>query len=380
MTTQIYLDYNATTPIAPSVIDSMLPFLSVHYGNPSSDHALGRACHHAVEDARENVARLLGAEPDEIFFTSGGSESNNLAIQGVAHRAAQQGRRHLITSAIEHPAVLRPVEYLAEQGFETTVVGCDAHGVVCVDEVIASLRDDTALVSIMHANNETGAIQPIAEIGAACRTRGILFHTDAAQSIGKIPTDVNALNVDLLTVVGHKVYAPKGSGALYVRTGTDIEPLIFGADQEFGLRAGTENVPYIVALGKAASLAARRDAESNDRLRALRDSLQNQLSEVMGDLLFVNAAEAPRLPNTLSVNLKGISSRELLTRIPEVCASTGAACHSDRDEMSGTLAAMGIPASDARGSVRFSVGWPTSLDEVDRATSLVCGAWEQLLA
>lgn len=380
MTTQIYLDYNATTPIAPSVIDAMLPFLSLHYGNPSSDHALGRACHHAVEDARENVAKLLGAEPDEIVFTSGGSESNNLAIHGVARRAAKQGRRHLITSAIEHPAVSRPLAYLAEHGFETTIVPCDARGVVSADDVIAALRENTALVSIMHANNETGAIQPIAKIGAACRAKGILFHTDAAQSIGKIPTDVNELNVDLLTIVGHKVYAPKGSGALYVRMGTDIESLIHGADQERGLRAGTENVPYIVALGKAASLAARRDTESNDRLRALRDSMQNQLVEAMGDRLSINSGAASRLPNTLSVNIKGISSRDLLARIPEVCASTGAACHSERDEVSGTLAAMGVPASNARGTVRFSVGWPTSLEEIDRAASLVCDAWEQLSA
>ena len=217
------MDYNATTPIAPSVIDAMMPFLTTHYGNPSSDHALGRACFHAIEDARENVARLLNAESDEVLFTSGGSESNNLAILGVADELNAAGKRHFITTAIEHPAVSRPFSVLQERGFEITVVSCDSRGVVDAQQVIDSIRDDTALVSVMHANNETGAIQPIEVIGSACRERGVLFHVDAAQSIGKVPTDVQALSADLLTVVGHKMYAPKGSGALSVRTGFSLQ-------------------------------------------------------------------------------------------------------------------------------------------------------------
>ena len=375
---QIYLDYNATTPIAPSVSDAMLPFLTKHFGNPSSDHIFGRACRHAIEDARDQVAKLIGAESDEIVFTSGGSESNNLAIKGVAAEAAKEGRRHLITTAIEHPAVERPMEYLAQSGFEVTVVPCSLEGVVSAEDVAASIRNDTALVSVMHANNETGAIQPIRQIGELCRKRGVVFHTDAAQSIGKIPANVEDLCVDLLTIVGHKTYAPKGSGALYVRRGTKIEPLIHGADHEWGLRAGTENVPYVVALGKAAKLNGRRDSEANQRLQSLRDSLELQLRDAIGDRLEVNAGSVERLPNTLSVNFLGVSSRELLARVPEVMASTGAACHSDRDAVSGTLAAMGVTADRAKGTVRFSVGWPTSLDEIERTASLVLNAWESL--
>jgi cysteine desulfurase len=375
---QIYLDYNATTPVAPSVSDAILPFLTKHYGNPSSDHALGRACHHAIEDARDQVAKLIGAESDEIVFTSGGSESNNLAIKGVARLAKEQGKRHLVTTAIEHPAVTCPISYLAKNGFESSIVPCDQHGVVSVAAMEEALREDTALVSVMHANNETGAVQPVAQIGSLCRRRGITFHTDAAQSVGKIPADVDELNVDLLTIVGHKTYAPKGSGALYVRRGTALEPLVHGADHEWGLRAGTENVPYIVGLGKAANLTGRRDEAANNRLRTLRDSLQEQLAAEIGDRLQVNAGAVERLPNTLSVNLLGVSSRDLLARVPEVLASTGAACHSGSDAVSGTLAAMGVTADEARGTIRFSVGWPTSLDEIDRAASLILGAWESL--
>jgi cysteine desulfurase len=374
----IYLDYNATTPVAPSAIEAMLPFLSEHYGNPSSSHALGRACQEAIEDARGKVAALIGADPDEVFFTSGGTESNNLAIQGVMMLNAPPLDGHLIVSAIEHPAVAEPAKHLQRMGFEVTVVRCNGQGVVEPQEIEAAMRPDTRLVSIMHANNETGVIQPLGEISEVCRDHEVLFHTDAAQTIGKIPSYVDELGVDLLTLAGHKLYAPKGVGALYVRRGVKLEPLLRGAGHERGLRPGTENVPYLVGLGHVAMLALKSLDASRQKMAALRDRLYDHLAGAIGSGLRVNGAEAPRLPNTLSVSFPEVAGADLLARIPELCASTGSACHSGHHGMSPTLNAMGLSIAQARGTVRLSVGWYTSEDEIQRAADLLIGAWEAM--
>lgn len=374
----IYLDYNATTPIAPAVQEAMLPFLAEHYGNPSSSHALGCACHEAVEDARSRVAALIGADSDEIVFTGGGTEANNLAIKGVAFRQFPVEKGHLVISAFEHPAVVEPARFLERLGYTVSIVPVSEQGVVDPRQVAAAMRPDTLLVSIMHANNEIGAVQSVREIAALCRKRGVLVHTDAAQSTGKIRVSVAELGVDLLTIAGHKLYAPKGVGALYVRRGTTLEPVLHGAGHERGLRAGTENVAYIVGLGHAASLAEKSLAESSERLAMLRDRLQSRLHEGIGKALSVNGRKADRLPNTLSVNFPEVTGSALLRRVPELCASTGAACHAGSTQMSPTLAAIGLSPEVAQGAVRLSVGWYTDEDEVDRAASLLIAAWEAL--
>ena len=372
----IYLDYNATTPIAPAVQEAMLPFLAEHFGNPSSHHALGRACHEAVEDARSRVGRLLGADREEIVFTSGGTESNNLAIKGVALRHAPAGSGHLVISAVEHPAVFEPARYLESLGYGLTIVGCNRQGVVDPAAIAAAIRSDTVLVSVMHANNEIGTVQPIRQIAAVCQARNVLLHTDAAQTVGKIPTRARELGVDLLSVAGHKMYAPKGIGALYVRRGVPLEPLLHGAGHEGGLRAGSENVPHLVALGQAATLAEAHLDEAAERSSSLRNRLERLLRDGIGQSLTVNAATAQRLPNTLSVNFPDVRGSALLRRIPELCVSTGSACHSGSDHLSPTLAAIGLTPARARGTVRLSVGWYTTEEEIDRAASLLLAAWE----
>ncbi len=372
----VYLDYNATTPIAPAVQEAMLPFLAEHFGNPSSDHALGRASHEAVEDARLRVARLLAADREEIVFTSGGTESNNLALKGVALRYAPAATGHLVISAIEHPAVAEPARYLESLGYGLTIVPCDSQGVVDPAVVDAAVRPDTVLVSVMHANNEIGTVEPIRQIAEVCRARGVLMHTDAAQTVGKIPTRAKELGVDLLSVAGHKMYAPKGIGALYVRRGITLEPVLHGAGHESGLRAGTENVAHIVALGQAAALAARHMVDAADRLAMLRDRLEGRLREGVGEQLAVHASRSERLPNTLSVSFPNVVSSVMLRRIPELCASTGAACRGGSDRLSPTLAAIGLTPTTARGTVRLSVGWYTTEEQVDRASGLLLSAWE----
>ena len=372
----LYLDYNATTPIAPAVQESMLPFLAEHFGNPSSQHALGRAAHQATEDARARVASLLGAAQDEIVFTSGGTESNNLALVGVALRQGPLGNGHLVISAIEHPSVVEPGRFLESLGYGLTIVGCDSQGTVDLAALEAAIAPDTVLVSIMHANNEIGSVQPISRISEICRARGVLLHTDAAQSVGKIPTRVRELGVDLLSLAGHKMYAPKGIGALYVRRGTPLEPLLHGAGHESGLRSGTENVSHIVALGQAATLAEENLMASSERLTGLRDHIQQRLVDAIPAGLTVNAKHAQRLPNTLSVNFPRVTGSELLRRIPELCASTGSACHSGSDNLSPTLAAIGLSPETARGTVRLSLGWYTTQQQIDRAVNLLVEAWE----
>jgi cysteine desulfurase len=368
MSNPVYLDYNATTPVAAEVVEAMLPYLVEHFGNPSSSHPYGGKAAQAVREARESVALLLGAAADEIVFTGSATEANNLALLGVA-RALAGKKRHLVVSAVEHPAVIAPALHLQSEGWDLSVIPVDAYGWVDPSDIAAALRPNTALVSIMHANNEVGTIQPVAEIAAITRARGILLHTDAAQSAGKIPLNVDALGVDLLTLAGHKFYAPKGVGALYVRTGTPIAPIQFGADQEHGLRPGTENVPQMVGLGAAARLARERLPAATEKLRLLRDPLHQRLMAGVPGLI-LNGHPTERLPNTLHVSFPGIVGRELLSRVAErVAASVGSACHSEADAVSGVLAAMGCDAYRAAGAVRLSVGWMTTLEEIEAAAA-----------
>lgn len=380
MADPIYLDYNATTPVAPEVLDAMLPWLRAQFGNPASTHALGRRAAQAVATARRQVADLIGAQPQEIVFTSCATEANNLALLGTARAWAESGssRRHLVVSAVEHPAVMAPALYLRSQGWDVTVLPVDAYGRVSTGQVWDALRDDTALVSIMHANNEVGTLQPIAEIGQLTRQRGIPLHTDAAQSAGKVALHVDDLGVNLLTLAGHKLYAPKGIGALYVRGSTQIRSVLYGADQEHGLRPGTENVAAIVALGAAAALAHDSLAATSEHLRALRDHLHHSLATAVAGLQ-LNGHPEHRLPNTLHVSFAGVSGRALLAEAADaVAASVGSACHSDQDAVSGVLAAMGVDATRAAGAVRLSVGRMTTLQEVDHAARVLIAAWRRL--
>jgi cysteine desulfurase len=346
----IYLDYNATTPVDPAVLEEMLPYLRERFGNPSSAHVFGKSANEAVDRARERVALLLNARPDEIIFTSGGSEASNHAIKGVVFAKLRGifGRwtkdQHIITTAVEHPATLQPCEFLMRVGCRVTVLPVDKCGMVDPDAVRKTIERKTAVVSIMHANNEVGTIQPIREIAGIAHERGVLVHTDAAQSVGKIAVDVNELGVDLLTVAGHKVYAPKGVGALYVRSGVTLESLIHGAGHEGGRRAGTENVPYAVALGKACQIAGQGLPETTIRLQELRDRLWHRLKDRWGDRIVLNGHPEKRLPNTLNVNFVGHIGAELLQSTPEIAASTGSACHEGSVCLSPVLQAMGVRA------------------------------------
>jgi cysteine desulfurase len=373
----IYLDFNGTTPHDPEVIAAMLPFLETEFGNPSSSHWYGIRPKKAVEAARRQVAGLLGCQPQEVFFTSGGTESNNHAIMGMA-RAFREKGRHMITSTVEHPAVLEVCRYLEKEGVETSYVDVDDTGMVRVDDVAAAIRPDTVLISVIHANNEVGTIQPVADIAALARKKGICFHTDAAQSVGKIATDVETLNVDLLSVAGHKIYAPKGIGALYVRSGLLPEKLCHGAGQEMGWRAGTENVMAIVGLGKACEMADRNLDVAGCHLKAMRDRLHEGLSECLADMR-VNGHPDNRLPNTLSISFRGLEANRILEEIGlEVAASAGAACHSDTVQLSHVLEAMRVPVEWAKGTVRFSTGRMTTAEQIDHAVKAVADAVNRL--
>ena len=366
----IYLDYNATTPIDPEVAAQMMPYLTEHFGNPSSLHSFGARTKLAIETARAQVAAAIGAEPDEILFTSGGSEANNTVIQGVA-RALRERGRHIVTSAIEHPAVLEPCRALEREGFRITVVGVDETGLVDPAEVEAAIRTDTILITVMHANNEVGTIQPIREIAAIAHQRDILVHTDAAQTVGKVPVDVGDLGVDFLSIAGHKLYAPAGVGALYIRAGRQLPSLIRGAAHESGRRAGTENVLEVVGLGKACELAALRCESSQAHCRELRDRLWKKLSAA-SEAIRRNGHPEHCLPNTLSVSFRGVDATTLLTEISDrVAASAGAACHADEVDLSTVLEAMRLPLDWAMGTVRLSVGLPTTAEEVDDAARIV---------
>ncbi|MEW5706843.1 MAG: cysteine desulfurase family protein [Actinomycetota bacterium] len=359
----IYVDYNATTPVDPAVLEEMFPYFSESFGNPSSFNWYGLKAKEAIDQARSRVADCLGCQPHEIIFTSGGTESNNLAIKGVAYACQYRGN-HIITSAIEHPSVYMPCEYLRKQGFDITYVPVDEYGIVSVDDIRNAIKNSTILISVMHANNEVGTIQPIEEIGLMSKELGIYFHTDAAQSFGKIPVNVDDLGVDLLTLTGHKFYAPKCSGALYVREGTKIDPLINGSPQEFGLRAGTESVPSIVGLGKACHVISSSLEKISDHLLRLRERLFEQLvSEIPG--IRLNGHPTQRVPNTLNISFPGVHAKELLAATPEIAASTGVMSHSQPEEISHVLKAMGVEERYALGAIRLSVGRWTSDTDVD---------------
>ena len=368
----IYLDYNATTPILAEVLDAMLPYLHERFGNPSSLHPYGREARAAVEQARVEVALLLGCSPEEIVFTSGGTESNNLAILGSIRAAACGG--DVLTSVIEHPAVSRPCELLERRGSRVMRLGVDGQGLVNVEEARKALEDLPLLLTVMHANNETGTIQPIRELAEVAKERGVLVHTDAAQSVGKVPVNVDELGVDLLSVAGHKLYAPKGVGALYVRRGTKVSPVTVGAGHEHGLRPGTENVASIVGLGAACSLARRTLGTESERIRALRERLWNVLKDGVPGLR-LNGHPRKRLPNTLNVSFPGVRSARLLESATLVAASAGSACHEGRETASPVLLAMGVGPKEGLGAVRLSLGRQTTDAEITTAGDALIAAW-----
>jgi cysteine desulfurase len=350
----IYLDNNATTRTAPEVVQAMFPFFSDLYGNPSSMHLFGGQVAHHVKRAREQVAALIGAHPDEIVFTSCGTESDNAAIMGTLYSYPE--KKHLVISRVEHPAVLNVAHQLQARGYRLTELGVDSQGRLDLDELRAVLNDETALVSIMAANNETGVLFPVEEVAAICRARGVPFHTDAVQAVGKIPMDMGKIPIDLLSLSGHKLHAPKGIGALYIRKGTRFTPFVVGGHQEAGRRGGTENVPCIVGLGKAAEFASAHMAEENGRVRALRDRLEKELLARIPNTL-INGDPKHRLPNTCSLSFEYVEGESILLLLSDkgVCASSGSACTSGSLQPSHVLRAMGVPFTAAHGSVRFSL-------------------------
>jgi cysteine desulfurase len=375
----IYLDYNATTPHEPEVIEAMRPYLEKYFGNPSSSHWYGRKTRDAVENARAQVAGLLNCAPGDIIFTSGGTESNNNAIRGIALARRSQGK-HIITSQIEHPAVTAVCERLRQEGFEITYLPVDECGLVSVSDVRNAVRPETILITLMHANNEVGTIQPVEDVARLANSQGIVFHTDAAQSAGKILTEVTVLGVDLLSIAGHKLYAPKGVGALYIREGLTLERLMDGASQEGGRRPGTENVLEIVGLGKACEIALRDLKTNSDHIERMRNRLEAGLREQVPRLR-VNGHPDKRLPNTLSVSVHGVDANALLVAIEgKVAASAGAACHSGQIRVSYVLQAMHVPEEWARGTLRFSTGRMTSETDIDTAVAVVADAVERARA
>jgi len=375
---RIYLDYNATTPIDREVAQAMQPYLAEFFGNPSSSHSFGTETRKAVENARRQVAELIGCQPNEVIFTSGGTESNNYAIKGFAFANEHRGR-HIITTSIEHPAVVEVCKYLERKGFSVSYIPVDGYGVVILDALEAAITPQTILISVMHANNEIGTVQPITEISAIAHRYGVALHTDAAQSVGKYPVDVNGLGVDLLSIAGHKLYAPKGIGALYIRKGITLEKLIHGADHEQNKRAGTENVLEIVGLGMACEVA-KRDLQKNiEHLTGMRDLLHGQLAEKISDLK-LNGHPQLRLPNTLSLSFRGVEANVILNEmeINGIAASAGAACHTDSIDVSPVLTAIGFETDYAMGTIRFSVGRETKESEIAKASEIIAGIVKRL--
>ena len=378
MKNPIYLDYNATTPVDQEVAKKMSPYIESFYGNPSSSYLIGRSNKEAVEKARAQVAGLINCLPEEIVFTSCATESNNLAIKGIAWANKNKGR-HIITSEIEHPAVTEVCKYLSSQGFEITYLPVDKYGRVNPEQIKEAIRPDTILISIMHANNEVGTIQPIMEIGAIARQNNIVFHTDASQSVGKIETDVDKLGVDLLTIAGHKLYAPKGVGALYIRKGTKIENLMHGAGQEKGIRPGTENVIHTVGLGKACEVALRDFKQNQHKMLVSRDRLLSGLVSQLGNQVHVNVDLENCLPNTLSVAFENISAHTLASFIGnDVLISTGSACHSGETTISSVLQAMNLDYRTAAVTVRISTGKWTTEEEIDFTIEVIVNAVKKL--
>ncbi|MHB8908619.1 MAG: cysteine desulfurase family protein [Syntrophales bacterium] len=368
---RIYLDFNASTPIAPEVAEAMQPFLTQHFGNPSSLHWAGMSAKGAVEHARQQVADLLSCQPSEVVFTSGGSESNNHAIKGVFFALREKGN-HIVTTQIEHPAILNPCRFLEKLGATVTYVGVDRYGMVDPHEIEKAVTPKTILITVMHANNEVGTIQQIEEIAKVAKSCGVLFHTDAAQSVGKIPARVDDLGVNLLSLAGHKVYAPKGVGALYIRKGTPIEPLIHGAGHESGRRAGTENVMLDVGLGQACELAEKY--VNDDGIFKLRERFWALLQDAFGNSVALNGHPVHRLPNTLNVSFVGKAGGAILSRLDGVAASTGSACHAGSIELSPVLKAMGVTDEVGMGAIRFSLGRTTTLPELETVVRLLMNA------
>jgi cysteine desulfurase len=368
----IYLDYNATTPLLPEVVEAMLPYLYRHFGNPSSSHIYGRRAWKAVEVVREQVAALIGASPDEIFFTSGGTEANNLAIRGTTRRLP---KKRIITTVIEHPATREPCRLLEKRGWAVTWLCVDKTGCIRAEDVTRSIDEQTALVTVMHANNETGTIQPIAESAKAAHGAGALMHTDAAQSVGKVAVQVDDLGVDLLSIAGHKLYAPKGVGALYVRKGTAIDPILRGASQERGLRPGTENVASLVGFGTAAEIAKKTIDEEMSRILGLRELFWNRLRAGVPSIE-LNGHPEKRLPNTLNVRFPGVLGNAVLAKCPEIATSTGSACHEGSESASEVITAMGVKPAKALGTVRLSLGRATTENEISRASDMLVQAWK----
>ena len=374
----IYLDYNGTTPVAPEVLEAMLPYYQVHFGNPSSDHVIGRRARLAVEESREQVALLIGANADEIIFTSGGTESNNLAIVGQSV-LAEPNRRRIITSQVEHPATRAPCALLEQKGWLITRTPVENTGKLDLDAFYGALTSDVALVTLLLAQNETGALMPVSLIAEATQAIGAKLHTDAAQAVGKIPVSVEDLGVHLLSIAGHKLYGPKGVGALYVRRGSSLGPVLVGADQERGYRPGTENVPGIVGLGEACRLAKSRLAMDGERISALRNQLWLLLSHAVEDLVRFTPRDSS-LPNTLYVSFPHVNGIDLLSETPDVAASTGSACHAGVHAPSETLLAMNVSPEAALGAVRFSLGRDTSANDIAIAAASIISTYHRLLA
>lgn len=359
------MDHAATTPLAPEAVDAMGPYLGERYGNPSALYRIGREARAVLEESRKTVSGLIGASPDEIYFTSGGSESDNMALVGALVANRSKGN-HIVTTEIEHHAVLETAEFLKRRGFGVTFVGVDSHGEVEPDDVRKAIRPETVLVSVMHANNEVGTIEPVARISEICREAGVYFHSDAVQTVGNIPVDVGELGVDMLSISGHKLYGPKGVGAVYIRKGTRISKFIHGGEQERDMRAGTENMPGIVGLGEAARVAVEYMGDRGERIRGLRDRLAAGILERVDDVI-MNGHPDRRLPNNLSLCFKYIEGEAVCLQLDTVgiCASAGAACTTETLEPSHVLTAMGIPDDDAMGAVRFSLGRGNTDEDVD---------------
>lgn len=362
---KIYMDHNATAPVHPAVVDAILPYYREAYGNASSVHAFGREARSAMEEAREKIAEFIGAQPREIVFTSGGTESDNFAIAGVAYQNAKKGK-HIITTAIEHPAVLNTCEHLETHGFEVTYLGVDRHGIVSLDDLREAIREDTILITIMHANNEIGTIEPMKEIGEIAREKGIVLHSDAVQAVGKIPVNVDETGVDLISISAHKIYGPKGIGAMYMRRGTKVEPLIRGGHHERNRRAGTENVPGIVGFGKAVEVAASDLEEEGKRLFSLTEKLRTGLQDQL-EHVYANGHPTERLPGTMNLSFDFLEGESILLNLDMkgVAVSTGSACTSGSLEPSHVMTAIGIPVATAQGAIRFSLGRANTEADVD---------------
>jgi cysteine desulfurase len=371
----IYLDNNATTPVDPEVYNAILSSLKRDFGNPSSNHDVGRRASEVLSVSREAVADLVGSRPGEIYFTSGGTESNNLSVIGTAHL---RRNGHIITSVIEHPSIINPCRHLELQGFEVTYVPVDSDGIIRVDEIESAIKKSTFLISIMHSNNETGVIQPIEKIGKIAKENNTVFHVDAAQSIGKVHFKLDSLPIDMMTLVSHKFYGPKGIGALYVRKGVRLKPILFGAGHENGLRPGTENVPSIVGFAKACDIAKRDMDLRVGHTTSLRELLFEKLKLRIPDIK-LNGHVSKRLPNTLNICIPGVNSHDLVEHIKDrVAASTGSACHSGRRIPSGILKSMGLTDKDAVSSIRLSAGKDNTEEEILRAVEIIADAVDKL--